>query len=265
MGSGGERVKAAVLYELGGEMTIEDVELDPPAHDEVLIRVVASGVCHSDLHQLHGDIPGPVPIILGHEGAGVVEEVGPGVSHVSAGDHVVLSWVPFCGTCRYCARGRYSICENLGWSEDGFLADGTVRFHLDGKEIHHCVATSTFTEFTVVPSRCAIKVDPDVPFEELALLGCAVLTGVGAILNAAAVRSDQSVAVIGCGGVGLSAVMGAAIVGAETVIAIDTNPASLELASELGATHTVNPMDGSAIEAVTEIHPGGIDHAIGPR
>jgi S-(hydroxymethyl)glutathione dehydrogenase/alcohol dehydrogenase len=253
-------VRAAVLYEYGSPLVVEEVELDPPRQGEVLVRMVASGVCHSDLHTIKGVHPWALPVIMGHEGAGVVEEVGPGVRHVAPGDHVVLSWLPYCGSCRSCAMGRPNLCEGLDWSIEGTMADGTTRFHRDGVRIHH-YNTSSFAERSVVPAQTAIPVDADLPLAELALVGCAVMTGVGAVLNTARVRPGDTVCVVGCGGVGLNVIQGATIAGAGAIVAVDVVPAKLELARELGATHAVDASQGAAAEAVRGLLGRGADHA----
>jgi S-(hydroxymethyl)glutathione dehydrogenase / alcohol dehydrogenase len=254
-----ETVRAAVLYEFNQPLELEEVELDPPKEGEVLVRMVASGVCHSDLHVVQGTHPTDLPVILGHEGAGIVETVGPGVRGLRPGDHVLLTWLPYCGRCRHCVRGRPNRCENVAWY-DATLEDGTCRFHRNGQRIHH-YNTSSFAERSVVPARTAIPVDPDLPLHELALMGCAVMTGVGAVLNTAGVRPGDTVAVVGCGGVGLNAVQGARIAGATRIVAVDVVPAKLELARELGATDAVDASASDPVEAVRDLVPGGVDHA----
>lgn len=251
-------VKAAVLYAYDQPLVIEDVELDPPQQGEILVRMAASGVCHSDLHVVRGIHPTSLPVILGHEGAGIVEAVGPGVSHVVPGDHVLLTWLPYCGVCRQCARGRPNLCEDTAWYE-ATMQDGTCRFHRDGMRIHHS-STSSFAERSVVPARTAIPVDPALPLTRLALMGCAVMTGVGAALNTARVRPGDTVAVVGCGGIGLNVVQGAAIAGASTIVAVDPVPEKLELAQALGATHGVSPRDGDPVAEIRAL-TGGVDHA----
>ena len=252
-------MRAAVLYEFNAPLVVEELELDPPKAGEVLVRMAASGVCHSDLHVVQGIHPTALPAVLGHEGAGIVEAVGPEVADLAPGDHVMLSWLPYCGRCRHCVRGRPNCCENVAWY-DATMEDGTCRFHLDGRPVHHS-NTSSFAERSVVPARTAIRVDPALPLTELALMGCAVMTGVGAVLNTAQVRPGESVAVVGCGGVGLNVVQGARIAGATAIVAVDTVPAKLELALELGATHTVDAGAGDPVEAVLELVGGGVDHA----
>ena len=252
-------LRAAVLHAFGQPLVVEDLELDPPKAGELAVRMAASGVCHSDLHVAQGIHPTSLPVVLGHEGAGVVEEVGPGVVGLAPGDHVLLTWLPYCGHCRQCVRGRPNRCENTAWY-DATMEDGTCRFHRNGRPIHH-YNTSSFAERSVVPARTAVKVDPSLPLTELALMGCAVMTGVGAVLNTAQVRPGDTVAVVGCGGVGLNVVQGARIAGAAAIVAVDVVPGKLELARELGATHVVDASTCDAVEAVRELVPGGVDHA----
>jgi S-(hydroxymethyl)glutathione dehydrogenase/alcohol dehydrogenase len=203
--------------------------------------------------------PTSLPVVLGHEGAGVVESVGPGVAGFAPGDHVLLTWLPYCGHCRECVRGRPNICENTAWY-DATLEDGTCRLHLDGEPVHH-YNTSSFAERSVVPARTAVKVDPTLPLAELALMGCAVMTGVGAVINTAQVRPGDTVAVVGCGGVGLNVVQGARLAGAGVIVAVDVVAAKLDLARELGATAVVNAASEEPVQAVRELVPGGVDHA----
>jgi S-(hydroxymethyl)glutathione dehydrogenase / alcohol dehydrogenase len=253
------KIHAAVLHRFGQPLIVEELELDPPKASEVLVRMAASGVCHSDLHVAQGVHPTSLPVVLGHEGAGVIEEVGSGVAGLAAGDHVLLTWLPYCGHCRYCARGWPNRCENTAWY-DATMEDGTCRFHADGQPVHH-YNTSSFAQRSVVPARTAIKVDPSLPLAELALMGCAVMTGVGAVLNTAKVRPGDTVAVVGCGGVGLNVVQGAKIAGASTIIAVDVVAAKLELARELGATAVVDAGRPDPVAAVSELVPGGVDYA----
>jgi S-(hydroxymethyl)glutathione dehydrogenase/alcohol dehydrogenase len=246
---------AAVMVGAGAPLVVRDIEVDDPRTGEVLVRMTASGVCHSDLHTLDGVQPFPLPVILGHEGAGVVEAVGSEVANVRPGDHVMLSWVPYCGRCRMCAQGRPSLCEDLAWSDAGTMMDGTVRFHADGAPVHH-YTTSSFSGLSVVPAQSCIPVASDLPLQELALMGCAVMTGFGAVFNTARVRPGDRVAVIGCGGVGLNVVQAAAIAGATTIVAVDVSDGALELARSLGATHTVRG-NGAAAEGMIRRHAGG--------
>ena len=245
-------MRAAVLWDVD-DLRIEDLHLDPPRPGEVAIRMAASGVCRSDYHSVHGIHRHAMPIVLGHEGSAVVEEVGEGVTGVKPGDHVVCSWLPYCGSCRRCTAGRPVVCERLAVFDEGFLADGTTRFSHAGTRIHHNVPSS-FAERSVVPANTVFPVDPSLPLEQVALLGCAVMTGVGAILNTAKVRPGDSVLVIGCGGVGLSAIQGARIAGASTIVGVDVVEPKLEIAKELGATETV--LVGR------EPIPDGFDHAV---
>ncbi len=253
------RTRAAVLYEFGAPLVVEDVELEPPREGEVLVRMVASGVCRSDLHTIQGIHPWVRPVIMGHEGAGVIEEVGPGVAHVQPGDHAVLSWLPYCGRCRFCSIGRPNLCVDLEWSIAGTMMDGTTRFHKDGRRIHH-YNTSSFAERSVVPAQTAIPVDRTLPLTEFALMGCAVMTGVGAVLNTARVRPGESVAVVGCGGVGLNVVQGARIARARPIVAIDSVASKLALARELGATHAVDASRDDVAGAARELLGHGADH-----
>jgi S-(hydroxymethyl)glutathione dehydrogenase/alcohol dehydrogenase len=247
-------MRAAVLWGFG-DLRIEELELDPPKGGEVQLRMAASGVCRSDHHSVHGVHPHAMPIVLGHEGSAVVDAVGEGVDHVRPGDHVACSWLPSCGTCRRCAAGRPVLCERLAGFDRGLLADGTTRFRTaDGTPIHHNVPSS-FAEASVVPANTVFPVDPALPMEQVALLGCAVMTGVGAVLNTARIAPGDSVAVIGCGGVGLSAIQGARIAGASRIVAVDVVDSKLDLAVELGATETVLAGDET-------LEPGGVDFAI---
>lgn len=252
-------MRAAVLYGFDEPLVVEEVELDPPKQGEVLVRMVASGVCHSDLHVVQGIHPTSLPAILGHEGAAVVEEVGLGVTNVRPGDHVMLTWLPYCGRCRSCTRGTPNRCENVAWY-DSSLEDGSCRFHIGDRRIHH-YNTSSFAERSVVPAQTAIPVDPTLPLAELALMGCAVMTGVGAALNTAGIRPGQTAAVVGCGGVGLNVIQGCRIAGAAQIVAVDVVPEKLALARELGATDTVDAAATDATAAVRDLTGGGVDFA----
>lgn len=248
-------MRAAVLYRFGEPLAVEELSLDPPRAGEVLVRMAASGVCRSDWHTVRGVHPHPLPIVLGHEGSAVVEQVGPGVVGLAPGDHVVLSWLPYCGSCRRCAAGSPARCERLDVFDAGFLADGTTRFSKGDLRIKH-VVPSSFAERSVVPASTAIKVDASIPLEQAALLGCAVMTGVGAVLNTARVRPGDPVVVIGCGGVGQSVVQGARIAGASPIVAVDVVASKLDLAKELGATEAVRAGD-DAEAAIIEATGGG--------
>lgn len=253
--------RAAVQYGYGEPLVIETVEIDSPGPGEVLVRMVAAGVCHSDLHALSGVHRYPLPCVLGHEGAGVIAEVGEGVTHVVPGDHVLLSWLPNCGACRMCATGRPALCENVAWAEEGTMPDGTVRIFREGEPIHHFTGQSFFAELSVVPAQTAIPVDKSLSLVELSVLGCAVMTGFGAVSNTASMRAGQTAAVVGCGGVGLNVVQSAILAGARAVIAVDTSEAALEMARGMGATHTVHVGDGvDVVASVADLIGGGADH-----
>lgn len=259
------RIHAAVLEETGGPLVLEELELEPPRAGEVLVRLHASGVCHSDQNAIDGTAETRCPAVLGHEGAGIVEAVGLGVTRVRKGDHVALSWAPFCGTCAECLRDLPQLCS-IAWPAmgTGGLLDGTTRLSRNGSPVYHYSFISSFAEAAVLPERSCVPIPPDVPFDVAGLVGCAVTTGVGAVWRTARVRPGDRVAVVGCGGVGLSAVLGAIAAGAGTVVAVDVNPDKLELARELGADECV-VSSGSAEEtaaAVAEVSGGGVDYAI---
>jgi len=259
------RIAAAVLERTEGPLEVTEVELAPPGHGEVLVRLHASGVCHSDQNAIDGTAPTRCPAVLGHEGAGVVEEIGPGVTRVRPGDHVALSWAPSCGACEECVRDLPQLCSTA-WPAmgSGGLLDGTTRLSRDGEPVYHYSFISSFAEAAVLPERSCIPIPRDVPFGIAGLVGCAVTTGVGAVWRTAQVRPGDRVAVVGCGGVGLSAVLGAIAAGAGTVVAVDANPSKLDVARELGADEGVL-WAGSAEEtaaAVAEASGGGVDYAI---
>jgi Zn-dependent alcohol dehydrogenase len=258
------KLRAAVLPRTGAALEVTELELAPPGPGEVLVRLHASGVCHSDLNAIDGTAETRCPAVLGHEGAGVVESVGPGVS-LPPGTHVALSWMPWCGSCEECLRDLPHLCREA-WAAmaHGGLLDGTPRLSRDGQPVYHYSLLSTFAEHAVVAERSCIPIPDDVPFDVASLVGCAVATGVGAVWNTAGVRPGDRVAVIGCGGVGLSAVMGAAAAGAEPVVAVDVVPGKLRHALELGATHGVvwaGTAEATA-GAVAEATGGGVDWAI---
>ena len=248
-------MKAAVLYEKFQPLAVEELELESPRQREVLVKMTASGVCHSDLHYMKGDREHPLPVVLGHEGAGIVEETGPDVSYVQPGDHVVLSFVPTCGRCSFCVKGRQNLCE-ARYQLKGNLLDGTSRLRKGQQAIHHFNGLSTFGEYAVVPEDSLVKVREDAPLDRVALIGCGVPTGVGAVINTAKVRPGSSVVVIGCGGVGLNVVQGAALAGAETIIGVDIHGAKLEQALDFGATHLVNAATDDLLERVRDITKG---------
>jgi S-(hydroxymethyl)glutathione dehydrogenase/alcohol dehydrogenase len=234
------RIEAAILWEQGQPLSVEAAELDPPGPGEVLVELKAAGVCHSDLHPACGDWPMKTPVVLGHEGAGIVRDVGASVTRVRPGDHVVLSWAPACGTCPWCLEGRPVLCDRLDKvTYRNKLPSGASRLHARNQDVAPFLGTAAFSSFVVVAEEGVIPAPRDVPFEALATLGCAVVTGVGAVVNAAQVPPGARVAVIGTGGVGLNVVQGAVIAGCEQIVAIDLQPASLDLARSFGATHTI--------------------------
>ena len=257
------KTQAAVLWEPGRPVEILEVDLAPPKHGEVLVRVAACGVCHSDLHVVDGHLPEPLPLVLGHEAAGVVEEVGPGVESLEPGDHVVLALVPTCGECDECRRGRPNFCS-LGarMAAQGTLADGTGRLSLNGTTLHHFNSISSFAGHAVVPESAAVRIRRDVSLDAAALVGCSVLTGYGAVVNTAGVEEGAGVAVWGCGGVGANVVQGARLARASKIVAIDTRPEKLELARSLGATDVVRAGEEvDAVGAVKDLTGGGPDYA----
>jgi alcohol dehydrogenase len=269
-------IKAAVLGAMGAALpyatskplAIETLQLDPPGPGEVLIRMKAAGLCHSDLSVINGDRPRPVPMALGHEAAGVVEEVGPleggvGGPALKPGDHVVLVFVPSCGHCEPCAEGRPALCEPGAVANTaGTLLSGACRLHRrDGTAVNHHLGVSAFAEYATVSRRSVVKVDSDLPFEEAALFGCAVLTGVGAVVNTAGVKAGSAVAVVGLGGVGLAALLGALAAGARELVAVDLSEDRLAFAGEIGATMTVNASDAEAADRIRTATGGGVDYA----
>src|SRR5947209_9873135 len=243
-------MRASVLFEQGKPLSVEELDLEGPREGEVLVRMAASGVCHSCLHAADGSWKGvPVPIVLGDEGAGTVESVGAGVRELQAGDHVILSWAPTCGRCHYCVIGRPNLCEKR-LPGRGLLPDGTTRMALGGKPVYHYGHVATYASRTVVHESSAIRIDPAMPLDRAALVGCSVMTGVGAVLNTARVPAGASMVVFGAGGVGLNVVQGGALVAAHPIIAVDVKAAKLEHARALGASHGI---DASREDAVAEI------------
>jgi alcohol dehydrogenase len=266
------KIRAAVLGAMGAPhpyaqskpLTIQEVELEPPGQGEILVRMGAAGLCHSDLSVINGDRPRPTPMALGHEAAGIVEALGPGVDDLKKGDHVVLVFVPSCGHCSPCAEGRPALCEpGAAANTAGTLLSGARRlFSADGKPVYHHMGCSAFAEAAVVSRRSVVKIDPDLPLDEAALFGCAVLTGVGAVVNTGQVRAGNTVAVVGLGGVGLASVLGAVAAGARNIVAIDLSDEKLALARSLGATHTFNAAEADLIDKVKQATKGGVDFAI---
>ncbi len=256
-------MKAVICYERDKPVVVEEIEHDAPGRDEVRVRMAASGVCHSDLSVVTGVMPLMLPCVLGHEGAGVVEEVGQGVTHVKPGDRVVFSWVATCGTCYFCRIGKQNLCE-LGEKVNrmSMLPDGTTRLHKDGKDLFSFSGIATMAETVIAHASSAVKVPDDAPLDKAALLGCAVMTGVGAVFNTAKVPPGSSVAVFGAGGVGLNVIQGAAIAGAEKIVAVDVQPKKLECAKIFGATHIIDSSKDDAVTAIKEITDGrGSDFA----
>jgi S-(hydroxymethyl)glutathione dehydrogenase/alcohol dehydrogenase len=257
-----DTMKAAVLAAVDTPLEVrEDISIAAPGPGEVRVEMAASGVCHSDLSVQNGTIPLPTPIVLGHEGAGIVREVGDGVTRVAAGDHVVLSFVPRCGECYTCTRGQGYLCEKSAMQAMGGLLDGTTRLTSNGAPLHQMACLGTFGTHAIVPEISMVKIPDDVPLQIAALIGCGVLTGVGAALNTASIRDGDSVAVVGCGGVGLNVIQGAAIAGATRIIAIDRFDHKLDLAKQFGATDVVNAGEQDAVGAVTELTGRGADVA----
>ena len=255
-------MKAAVVHEHNSPFVIEDVTLEEPGPGEVQVRLAASGVCHSDWHVMIGHLfRRPMPVVLGHEGAGVVEAVGSGVTRVGPGDHVILSWAPECGTCFYCLRDRPGLCETfLNPRRNGTMLDGTTRLRLGSQTVHQFNTVSTFAEQTVVPQEACVPIRKDVSLKTASLIGCSVTTGVGATRNTVQIRPGDSVVVYGCGGVGLNLLQGAALHGAEPIIAVDQVAAKMDIAKAFGATHTVIAGDNT-LEAIRDLTDGrGVDY-----
>src|SRR5882724_6528036 len=257
------KIQAAVLRGAGERFVVEELDLAEPRAGEVLVRVGAAGVCHSDWHLVSGATRHPMPVVAGHEGAGVVEAVGPGVNSVRVGDHVVLNWAPDCGGCFYCLRGKPNLCDTyVGPIWAGTMLDGTPRLSLGGKPVYHYCGLASFATHTVVAEQSCVIARKDVALDVAALVGCAVATGVGAAMYTAAVRPGDSVVVFGCGGVGLSILQGAKLCGAQILIAVDQNPAKMEIALRFGATHTLIGSTADVVKAVKELTGGrGAEHA----
>jgi alcohol dehydrogenase len=264
------KIKAAVLYAMDAKppfaeshpLLIEEIDLAPPGPGEILVRIGAAGLCHSDLSVINGHRPRPMPMALGHEAAGIVEELGEGVTDLQRGDHVVLVFVPSCGHCDPCAEGRPALCEpGAAANGAGTLLSGARRLSRNGQPINHHLGCSVFAEYATVSRRSAVKIDRELPLDEAALFGCAVLTGVGAVVNTAQVRAGSSVAIIGLGGVGLASLLGAQVSGARQIVAVDLSDAKLELALALGATHTFNAGNPNCKEEIRQATGGGVAFA----
>ncbi|MCU1569576.1 MAG: dehydrogenase [Naasia sp.] len=256
-------MKGVVFRSPGTPVELMDVQLDPPKAGEVRVKIAAAGVCHSDLHVRRGEWAAASPLVMGHEGSGVVVELGDGVTSLAVGDHVVLSWVPPCGECRYCRSGHEARCQKVATvvAPLGVLFDGTSRLSAAGEPLHHYLGVSSYAEEVVVPASGAIKVRDDAPLDLVALVGCAVATGVGAVLNTASVESGSTVVVIGCGGVGLNVVQGARLAGAARIVAVDVLPAKTALAVQFGATDRIDASERDAVQALFELIPDGADYA----
>jgi S-(hydroxymethyl)glutathione dehydrogenase/alcohol dehydrogenase len=257
------KTRAAVAWAAGKPLSIEEVDLDGPKAGEVLVRIVATGVCHTDAFTLSGADPeGLFPVILGHEGGGVVEEVGAGVKSLKAGDHVIPLYTPECGECEYCLSGKTNLCQKIRITQGkGLMPDGTSRFSFKGSPILHYMGTSTFSEYTVLPEISLAKINPAAPLEKVCLLGCGITTGIGAVLNTAKVTPGSTVAVFGLGGIGLSVVQGAVMAKASRIIAVDLNPSKWTMAKALGATDYVNPKDYDKPiqQVIVDLTNGGVD------
>ncbi|AMO69677.1 alcohol dehydrogenase [gamma proteobacterium BDW918] len=257
--------KAAVAWGPGQPLKIEEVDVMLPKAGEVLIKIVATGVCHTDAFTLSGDDPeGIFPAILGHEGGGIVEQIGEGVTSVNVGDHVIPLYTPECGECKFCKSGKTNLCQKIRETQGkGLMPDGTTRFYKDGQPIYHYMGCSTFSEYTVLPEISLAKVNPAAPLEEVCLLGCGVTTGMGAVMNTAKVKEGDTVAIFGLGGIGLSAVIGAVMAKASRIIAIDINESKFELARKLGASDCINPknFDKPIQEVIVEMTDGGVDYS----
>ena len=257
-------MKAAVLHEAPGKLVIEEVEIADPGPGEVRVRIAASGLCHTDWETMHGYQPVNLPAIIGHEGAGVVNAVGPGVTRVSVGDHVACSWSPNCGHCFYCDQGQPILCEVAKDAQGkGVLFDGSTRMALDGDPVYYYSLVSSHAEYNIIPEQAAVPLPQEFPLDRAALLGCAVMTGYGGAVNCARITPESSVVVVGCGAVGLSAVQGARISGASTIVGVDINPLKLEWAERYGATHVVDARSEDPVELVRSLTGGrGADFAI---
>jgi len=255
--------KAAIAWGPNQPLSVEEVDVMLPKKGEVLVRILASGVCHTDAFTLSGDDPeGIFPCILGHEGGGVVEQIGEGVTSVAVGDHVIPLYTPECGECKFCLSGKTNLCQKIRETQGkGLMPDGTTRFYKDGKPIFHYMGCSTFSEYTVLPEISLAKVNPAAPLEEVCLLGCGVTTGMGAVTKTANVQEGDTVAIFGLGGIGLSAIIGATMAKAVRIIAIDINESKFELARKLGATDCINPKDYDKPiqDVIVELTDGGVD------
>ena len=260
------KTRAAVAWEAGQPLSIEEVDLDGPRAGEVLVRIIATGVCHTDAFTLSGSDPeGLFPAILGHEGGGIVQEIGPGVTTVKPGDHVIPLYTPECGVCKFCTSGKTNLCQAIRVTQGkGLMPDGTSRFSMNGKPILHYMGTSTFSEYTVLPEIAVAKINPAAPLDKVCLLGCGVTTGIGAVLNTAKARPGSTVAVFGLGGIGMAVIQGAVMAKASRIIAIDMNSDKFTMARQLGATDFINPKDYPDTpiqQVIVDLTDGGVDYS----
>ena len=258
-------VRAAVAFEAGSPLTIETVQLEGPKAGEVLVEIKATGICHTDAFTLSGADPeGIFPAILGHEGAGVVVDTGPGVTSVAKGDHVIPLYTPECRQCEYCTSGKTNLCQAIRTTQgQGLMPDGTSRFSIGGKPIFHYMGTSTFANYTVLPEIALAKIRRDAPFDKVCYIGCGVTTGLGAVMNTAKVEAGSNVVIFGLGGIGLNVVQGARMVGADRIVGVDMNPDKRALAEKFGMTDFVNPaeVEGDLVEYLVDITKGGADYS----
>ena len=259
------KTRAAVAFEAGKDLVIETLELGGPREGEVLIELKATGVCHTDAYTLSGADPeGLFPAVLGHEGAGVVVEVGPGVTSLEVGDHVIPLYIPECRTCEYCLNPKTNLCQSIRSTQGkGLMPDGSSRFKLGNDTIYHYMGTSTFSNYTVLPEIAVAKIRKDAPFDKVCLIGCGVTTGIGAVINTAKVEPGSNVVVFGLGGIGLNIIQASRLVGANMIIGVDINPAKRELAEQLGMTHFVNPteVEGDLVPYIVDLTGGGADYS----
>jgi S-(hydroxymethyl)glutathione dehydrogenase/alcohol dehydrogenase len=259
------KTKAAVAHNAGAPLTIETVDLDGPKAGEVLVEIRATGICHTDEFTLSGADPeGLFPAILGHEGAGVVVDVGPGVKSLKKGDHVIPLYVPECRECEYCVSDKTNLCQAIRVTQgQGLMPDGTSRFSLNGSKVLHYMGTSTFSNYTIVPEIALAKIREDAPFDKVCYIGCGVTTGIGAVINTAKVEPGANVVVFGLGGIGLNVIQGARLVGAHMIVGVDTNPSKRALAEKFGMTHFVNPkeVEGDLVAHLVNLTKGGADYS----
>jgi S-(hydroxymethyl)glutathione dehydrogenase/alcohol dehydrogenase len=258
------KTQAAVAFEAGKPLVIETVDLEGPKAGEVLVEIKATGICHTDAFTLSGDDPeGLFPAILGHEGAGIVREVGAGVTSVKPGDYVIPLYTPECRQCKFCLSGKTNLCQAIRATQGkGLMPDGTSRFSYKGKPVLHYMGTSTFSNFTVLPEIAVAKIRSDAPFDKVCYIGCGVTTGIGAVINTAKVTPGSTVAVFGLGGIGLNVLQGARLAGADIIIGVDLNPAREALARKFGMTHFINPKDVSnVVQAIADLTDGGVDYS----